>query len=91
MTSLEGLVTSFSDLSRPDMVNRNQVEPEYNHGFWQIGWGSGKIVLINYAMRTVEVSYYDKGNRRYTFDAIFGCYLSMHGGTWVIDDASIGE
>lgn len=66
-------------------------QPEYQDGFWQEGMGSGKIIRINYAMKTVLVSYYEKGYRVYSFDTILGSFERIHGGTWVITDSDAGE
>lgn len=66
-------------------------EPEYGDGFWQIGWGSGKIIRINYGAKTVLVSYYEKGCRTYEFDHLIGCFERIHAGTWVINDPEAGE
>lgn len=69
---------------------RQELIPEYGQGWWQIGWGSGRIVRIDYANRIVIVSFYDKGHRTYEFDHIVGCYERIHGGTWVINDPDAG-
>jgi len=66
-------------------------EPEYGDGWWQLGYGSGRIVHINYAMRTVLVTFYEKGHRLYSFESIIGCFMGIHGGTWTIPDEDIGE
>lgn len=59
-----------------------QREPEVGDKFWDSELFSGKIEGIDWASRTVYVTFWEKGSRTYEFDDLLGCWTEAYGGTW---------